>query len=160
VQKHTVYIESTIPSYLTAKVPRDPIHLLRQNETKLWWKTILPKLHPVISSFVLKEINDGDISAAKRRLEAVEGFEVLQSNATIEALADRLINELHIPKNAKTDALHLATAVVYEIDFVLSWNFDHIVGAPIRKTFSEIGLELGLKMPTLTTPTDFLGGKI
>jgi len=71
-------------------------------------------------------------------------------------LAKRFEKELSIPIKAQTDALHLACAVIYRVDYVLSWNFEHIVGAPVKRTFTEIGQELGLVMPTLCTPEELM----
>ncbi|MCZ2142012.1 MAG: type II toxin-antitoxin system VapC family toxin [Ignavibacteriales bacterium] len=155
-----VYIESTIPGYLTSRPSRDIVKLTRQRFTKIWWKDILPTVDPVISDFVLQEIRRGDPDAARRREAAITNFEVLDSSPLIEELAQLFIGKLKIPQKAHLDAYHLATSVVYQVDYVLSWNFDHIVGAPVKRTFAEIGKELDLLMPTLATPEDFLGGNI
>lgn len=154
-----VYIESTIPSYLTARPARDVVKQARQQLTKLWWREVLPTVDPVISDYVFREIRRGDAEAAHRRELAIHGFAVLDGAPAVDELARLIIGKLQIPKKAHLDAFHLAIAVVYQIDYVLSWNFDHIVGAPVRKTFSEIGRELDLVMPTLATPEDFLGGR-
>jgi hypothetical protein len=39
---------------------------------------------------------------------------------------------------------------------LLSLNFEHIVGAPVKRTFTEIGNELGIIMPTLCTPEELM----
>lgn len=155
-----IYIESTIPGYLTARPSRDIIKLARQRLTRAWWREILPAVDPVISGFVLQEIRRGDPDAARRREAAIAGFEILDESPLVEEIAGLLIKKLHVPKKAHLDAYHLAISVVYQVDYVLSWNFDHIVGAPVRRTFAEIGRELDLVMPTLASPEDFLGGNI
>lgn len=153
-----IYIESTIPGYLTSRPCRDIVKLARQPFTRLWWREILPDVDPVISGFVLQEIRRGDPDAARRREAAITNFEILDDSPLVEEIAQLLIKKLHIPKRAHLDAYHLGISVVYQLDYVLSWNFDHIVGAPVRRTFAEIGRELDLVMPTLATPEDFLGG--
>ena len=159
-QRPKVYIESTIPGYLTARPSRDIVKLTRQRFTKLWWRDILPTVDPVISGFVLQEIRRGDASAAQRREASIANFEVLDESPLVQEIALLLIKKLGIPERAQLDAYHLAISVVYQVDYVLSWNFDHIVGAPVKRTFAEIGRELDLAMPTLATPEDFLGGSL
>ena len=154
-KKQTVYIESTIPSYLVARPSRDLLKLTRQMATQQWWSDTLPNLHPFISNYVIEEIRLGDIDAAKKRENAIRHIEVLETNEEVISLADTFIKRLNIPKKAHTDAFHLAIAVIYKIDYLVSWNFDHIVGPPVRKTFAEIGRELNCVMPVLCTPSDF-----
>ncbi|MGK5084424.1 hypothetical protein WDW37_14110 [Bdellovibrionota bacterium FG-1] len=68
----------------------------------------------------------------------------------------RCYAEFKIPHRARFDAFHLAFSVVYQVDYVLSWNFEHVVGAPVKRTFAEIGKELDLVMPTLCTPEELM----
>ena len=158
-QKPSIYIESTIPSYLTARDSQDLMKLSRQIATRNWWSDHLHQYSPIISQFVLQEIRKGDKSAAAKREDLLKGILVLETTDEVEILAKMLIERLRIPVRAKLDGYHLAIAVIYKIDFLVSWNFEHIVGPPVRKTFSEIGRELGIQMPTLCTPFDFLGGE-
>lgn len=156
MKKPTIYIESTIPSYLTARDSRDLLKLSRQIATRQWWDLILPDYDPVISEYVTQEIRDGDPHAAKLREKAIQDFKVLKTDDQVERLAKVILKRIHIPKKAELDAYHLAISVTHKIDYVLSWNFEHIVGPPVRKTFAEIGMELQIPMPTLCTPFDFL----
>jgi len=152
----TVYIETTIPSYLTARPSADLEKHYRQLKTREWWDEVLPKVDPVISEFVLNEARNGNPDAAKRRLEALQGFRVLDQTEEVITLAQEIQLKLKIPNRAKLDAFHLAIAVVYQVDYVLSWNFEHIVGATVRRPFAEIGEKLGLVMPMLCTPEELM----
>lgn len=155
-KKPTVYIETTIPSYLTARLSTDLEKYYRQLKTREWWDQVFPRVDAVISDYVLDEARDGDPDAAKRRLEALRGIQILDQTDEIVTLARELQIKLKIPQRARLDAFHLAFAVVYQVDYVLSWNFEHIVGAPVKRTFAEIGHELDLVMPTLCTPEELM----
>jgi hypothetical protein len=65
-------------------------------------------------------------------------------------LAQEYINKGAIPESEPEDALHIASAVVYNINSLASWNFKHIVSInPIRKiheintTHSYLLIEIG-----------------
>ena len=109
-----------------------------------------------IFDYVLDEARDGDPVAASRRLEALRGIKILDKTDEIVTLAQELQIKLKIPERAKFDAFHLAFSVVYQVDYVLSWNFEHIVGASVKRTFDDIGKELSLVMPTLCTPEELM----
>jgi hypothetical protein len=55
------------------------------------------------------------------------GVTVLDPNDEIRRLADIYVENGIIPKNYATDALHIAAATVYSMDFIVSLNFQHIV---------------------------------
>jgi hypothetical protein len=155
-KKPTVYIETTIPSYLTSRRAKDIDKIYKQQVTQEWWEKALPLVEPVISTYVLEEVSGGDPEAAKRRIESLKGFRLLPTTDEVSELASELRRKLKIPERARIDSFHLAIAVVYRVDYVLSWNFEHIVGAPVKRTFAEIGQELDLVMPTLCTPDELM----
>ena len=72
--KPTVYIETTVISYLTARPIRDLIIAAHQQVTLEWWDMALPHFDVFISPIVLEEISRGDAQAAKLRLERVSSF--------------------------------------------------------------------------------------
>jgi len=65
----TVYIESTVVSYCTARRTRDLIAAAHQEITSEWWEEALPSFEPYVSQIVFDEISRGDTKAAQRRLE-------------------------------------------------------------------------------------------
>jgi hypothetical protein len=85
--KPTLYLETTTPSYYTARPVRDVIVLAHQELTRMWWEQRLPLFAVYISPVVLEEARQGDPAAAHRRLEVLAGFSVLEATPTIEHLA-------------------------------------------------------------------------
>ncbi len=72
--KPRIYIETSIPSYLTARRSRDLIATANQELTQEWWETRKGDFYLVISEFVLREASAGDPIAASNRLAAIEGI--------------------------------------------------------------------------------------
>jgi hypothetical protein len=74
----TVYIESTIPSYLTARhVTREPM-AFHQQFTKDWWNHERVRFRLYSSIAVRAEISKGDAAAAAKRLKVMEGIPELE----------------------------------------------------------------------------------
>ncbi len=152
----TVYIESTIISYLAAKPSRDLIVAAHQQITNEWWDTIKQQVECYISPFVIQEISAGDQEAAKRRLDLIEDLSILEVNKEIQNLAQKYFAALDIPEKSRLDAFHLALSVWHEIDYLLSWNCKHIVSGRIKKMLDKVNLELDLKIPILCTPEELM----
>ena len=76
--KPSVYIESTIPSYLTSDESSDVIIIAYQRITRCWWKNEKDKYRLYVSPVVIDEISSGDKDNSKRRLEMVENIEILE----------------------------------------------------------------------------------
>jgi hypothetical protein len=83
----SVYIETTIISYLTAKPSRDLITAAHQQTTSEWWAKVRPNVECYVSPFVIDEALRGDDEYARKRLEAIADFSVLEINEEIENLA-------------------------------------------------------------------------
>jgi hypothetical protein len=154
--KSSVYLESTIISYLTAKPSRDLIVAAHQQMTNEWWDLILPRVNCYISPFTLQEISAGDEDAAHKRMEIVKNIGILELNTEIQKLAQRYFNSLKIPEKARLDASHLAIAVWHEVDYLVSWNCKHIVSGRVRKVLEEINNDLNIKTPVLCTPEELM----
>ena len=107
---------------LTAKPSRDLIVAAHQQITSEWWSSVRPEVECFVSPFVIDEATRGDDEYARKRLEAIADFSVLQVNEEVEMLAREYFAALNIPKKAKIDAFHLAVAAWHKMDYVLSWN--------------------------------------
>jgi hypothetical protein len=73
----SVYLETTIPSYLTAWRSPELSMAAKQQTTRQWWDERRISFDLFISDAVLLEASAGDPAAAERRLEALAGIPVL-----------------------------------------------------------------------------------
>ncbi|MGK5092358.1 type II toxin-antitoxin system VapC family toxin [Deltaproteobacteria bacterium TL4] len=154
--KPTVYIETTVISYLTSRPSRDLIVAGHQQITQDWWENELPKFEAFISTFVLDEIFQGDRVAANKRIQVVQGFSILQSSTQVVELAERYNQALNIPQKSELDALHLAIATGQGIDYLVSWNCKHIASGRVRLLIESINNELGIRTPVICTPEELM----
>lgn len=145
--KPTVYIETTVPSYLVAWRSPELVMAANQEATRSWWETSRPNFELFVSEIVVMEASGGDEEAAELRLGVLEGLPVLDVSAPVEALAERLLAGAAVPEKAKTDALHIAVATVHGIDYLLTWNCKHIANAIMRP---------GYDPPIICTPLELM----
>ncbi|MEI6073339.1 MAG: type II toxin-antitoxin system VapC family toxin [Verrucomicrobiae bacterium] len=158
--KPTVYIETTIPSYLTAASSCNLIAHARQEITRAWWQFRRNRFALVISQLVLEEAGRGNPEAAARRLKALEPYPLLDASPSAFKLADEFIRPGAMPAKAKDDSLHLAICAVHGVQFLLTWNFRHIANAETRNVLREICTRKGYPFPTICTPDEMMKGTI
>jgi len=105
--KPTVYVETSVISYYTARISRDLIVAGHQQITQEWWETALPNCDPVVSQAVLDEIARGDPVSAQQRADAIRTARVLPILEEVVMLAAEYFIRLSMPEKARTDSVHL-----------------------------------------------------
>ena len=93
----TVYIESSVISYLVARPSRDIVIAARQAITVEWWQSRRRGYDIYISALVEEEISSGDPEAARLRLDAVADVPSLATTHEAQLLATRLVADGAIP---------------------------------------------------------------
>ncbi len=152
----SVYLETSVIGYLTSWPREDPTIAGHQNTTKLWWSTAGERFELFVSQLVVRECSDGDLDAVKDRLDSIDGIPVLRITAAAELLADALIQGGAVPENQPNDALHIALAAIHGVQYLVSWNFRHIVNASLRPAIERICRDSGYDPPILCTPEELL----
>lgn len=155
--KPTLYLETTVPSYYTARPGRDVIVLAHQEITRMWWEQRLSAFEIYISPVVLEEARQGDQEAARKRLNVLAPFSVLEATSAIERLAETYMTRLSLPEKALRDAAHLAFACGYELEYLVTWNCTHIANAELRRRLMAINTTLELQTPIICTPEELMG---
>lgn len=155
--KARVYLETSIVSYLTARPSRDVLAVAHQQISTEWWDRRRRDFDVVISVLVLNEARRGDPDAAQRRLELLQGIPRVEVTEPAKELATNVVKEGLLPETAYPDALHIATATVHEVDYLLTWNCSHIANAEILPKVAAICERSGLALPYVCTPEELLG---
>ena len=75
---------------------------------------------------VLREIERGDPDAARDRVACVANLPVLPESDEVGELADKLVAAGLVPPKVPDDALHIASAAVHGMDYLVTWNQKHI----------------------------------
>ncbi|OQX05905.1 MAG: hypothetical protein BWK80_51495 [Desulfobacteraceae bacterium IS3] len=151
-----LYLESTIPSYLASLPSRDLIAAAHQQITHEWWLKARSYFEIYVSEAVLEEIRRGDPDAAVRRLAFVEKIPILALTDDVKSVADTYYKELGLPSKARLDVIHIAYAVVYESDYLLTWNCNHIANGVVIRKLQALNRTLGHKTPVIVTPEELL----
>jgi hypothetical protein len=155
--KKRVYLETSIASYLAARPSRDLIQAARQQITSDWWEDRRNEFDLFISQYVLDEAGDGDVVAARRRLEVLDGLSLLETTEEAIDLAEVLISEKAVPSKAATDALHIAVATVHEMNVLLTWNCKHLANAEMLGEVSRVIRSREYEPPVICTPDELMG---
>jgi hypothetical protein len=152
----TIYLETTIIGYLTARSNNAVIFLARQQMTWQWWNEQRTKYELFASQLVIDEAASGDPVAAHERLALLDGLPLLDiEHPDVSRLADQLISNHILPEKAAADARHVAVSTVFGIDYLLTWNCKHIANAEtLPRTYQKLR-ELGFEPPLIVTPEEF-----
>jgi predicted nucleic acid-binding protein len=153
----TVYIETTVVSYLVANQSRHLITAGQQQATRDWWTRRRSSFYCMVSQETLAEAARGDTEQAARRLAALAGLPVLPIAAEAELLAADFLRTGALPPSARSDAIHLAVASFVQADYLLTWNCRHLANAQIIRRLEREAARSGWNLPTICTPLELMG---
>lgn len=122
----TVYIETSIFGYFTARSSKNLIIAANIEVTRDWWNSYRNSFTLYISKVVIDEVTKGDVEIAANRLEVLRGFPLLELSTAVQDLAAEFCLQSNLPPKASDDAVHIAAATVPGIDYLLTWNCKHI----------------------------------
>jgi predicted nucleic acid-binding protein len=152
----TVYIETSIVSYLTSRPSRDIRVAAWQEITTQWWEQERSKYELFTSELVIAEAGGGDEEAARKRLDRLKDIPVLTVDDATKRFAGQLIQDGGVPSEAQADALHIAIASVHRLDYLLTWNCRHIDNAAAKPLIRSICAIVGYPCPEICTPLELL----
>jgi predicted nucleic acid-binding protein len=152
----SVYIETTIVSYLTSRPSRNLLDRAHQQVTRRWWRTRRSEFDLFVSPLVLQEAGAGDPKRARRRLAALHHIPILAATPDALAVAHALRQRGPIPKRAEADAMPIAIAAAHGMEYLLTWNCAHIANAQMRPSIERVCREQGFEPPILCTPEELL----
>ena len=153
----TVYIETSIVSYLRQRPSPQVVMAARQILTYQWWNNERAHYEPVTSQYVLDEAAAGDPELAAERLQSLDAIPLLPLDAEIETIGNEIMSRAILPPKASVDALHIAAVAHHRIQYLLTWNCRHIANAKILPRIYAVMNDLGLPIPIICTPEEMLG---
>ena len=149
----TVYIETSIVSYLTARPSRNVVLAAHQAITREWWRQ-RTSYQLRVSQLVLDEAAGGDAGMGARRVNALTGVPVIDLTQEASALATDLVIRGALPRKALVDAFHIGIAASHHLDYLLTWNYRHLANAAMRGTIEAVCRSAGLVPPVICTPEE------
>ena len=148
----SVYIDTSVVSYLTDRPARDLLTAARQIETIEWWTVQAPHFELFRLDVAFNEAGQGNEDAASHHIEVLREMTVLTLTDDASDLARALISGGAIPEGAEDAAGHIAVATVNNIDYILTWNFAHMANTVCMPIISEVCEQQGFSRPIITTP--------
>lgn len=110
-----------------------------------------------ISELTMAEIErTPDVSLRGSMKSTVGRFPVLPADVNVERLAREYIRHGAVPLDYAEDAYHIALAATSGVDFLLSWNFKHIVRRKTRDVVRMVNTMHGFGPLEITTPAELL----
>ena len=155
--KQTVYIETSIVSYLMARPSGDLLAAAWQKITADWWETQRTRFDLCTSRITIEESGRGDPQAAARRLDALTDIPILPVTEEAIELSVAILRAGALPSSAQADSLHIAVAATNGVHFLLTWNFRHLANAANRAAAREVCSLLGYTSPEICSPQDLFG---
>jgi predicted nucleic acid-binding protein len=147
----SVYLDSTILSYLHEK---RPIWGFQSTETRKWWRQERMRFHLYISTEVLVELSRGKYPTQSNVLRTARKLEILPRQAALVPVISTYISRFVMPRDHEGDAAHLAYTSFYGIDFLLTWNCQHLANANKYDHIRKVNDSLGLATPKIVTPLE------
>jgi hypothetical protein len=154
-----LYVETSIVSHATARPNRDIATAGLQQQARDWWNRKRHQFELVTSQLTLDEAGDGDPTASTKRLKLLADLPLIDIDADVVALANRLIDAHTMPEKAAADAIHVAAAAFVRAKYLLTLNCRHIANAHELPRIYEILGQEGLGSLLICTPAEFLGGQ-
>nr|VFJ58452.1 MAG: Predicted nucleic acid-binding protein, contains PIN domain [Candidatus Kentron sp. DK] len=147
--KKTVYLDTTIPSYLFDE--RESIGAW-VDITKRWWAEERQRFDLWMSEETFSELDAGDYPRKQEVLAFVSEVPILSLEPAVLDIAETYRKNYLMPQKLAGDALHLAYASHYRMDFLLTWNCNHLANANKKQHIRIINTRMNLSTPEITTP--------
>jgi hypothetical protein len=153
----TVYIETSVISYLVAEASRDLVTAANQQITRNWWKRRRVGFACVVSQEVFAEASRGNPEQVRGRLAVLAMLPRAAITPEAKELARLFMSTGCLPANAARDAVHLAVATAVAADYLLTWNCRHLANAQILKRLERETQSAGRQLPYVCTPLELMG---
>lgn len=158
IEKKTIYIETSIVSFLTARPTGDLLAAAWQKITVDWWDMQRARFDLYTSDITVEEAGRGNPEASALRLGALSDIPILPTTEAVIGLSKALLQGKALPAKAVNDALHIAVSAVHGIDYLLTWNYRHLDNAETKPVIRSICAIHGYNSPEICTPQELMGG--
>ena len=153
--KPTVYVETSVISYLSARRSQDLLVAARQSLTHQWWKES-DKWDLCTSALVYSEAANGTAQLALKRTQLLDTLRLLPPDRALAEVADALLRATALPAKAIRDAEHIALAAIHQVTYVATWNFRHIANPVTAAKIDAVLRLLGYTPSVLCSPEQLL----
>jgi hypothetical protein len=122
-------------------------------DTRLLFQNIKDGKYTVFISDLVKEELENAPEKVRHLLNEIK-YQMIEVTAEHEKLADEYIREEVIGETSRYDCIHIAAATIYNVDFLVSWNFKHIVNVKRIRGYNAVNIKNGYKCLEIRSPKD------
>ena len=154
-RKLKVYLDTAVVSHLWQLDA--PVQM--QQTLELWERFKEGIFDIYLSDLTIDEVNEcGDEKREKlfNYLKQIKYTRLSITNISAD-IASQIIELGILREKSRDDANHIGIAVANELDFIISWNFKHMINVKTVNGVRAITNLRGYKNIDLVTPTYFLG---
>jgi predicted nucleic acid-binding protein len=154
LKKVKYYLDTTIFNFVFAEGDAEK----KDISLKLFKDLVLIAEGIYISDEVIREISrapEPRKSQLERLLRETNPL-LLEVDIEAEELAERYVKEGIIPERYRSDALHIAVAVINGIEVIVSWNFEHIVKLKTRVMVNGVNRLSGYHEIEICSPEEVI----
>ncbi|MFA4889347.1 MAG: PIN domain-containing protein [Candidatus Omnitrophota bacterium] len=153
MRKLRLYLETSVWSFFFADDAPE-----KRDVTKRFFDSASKEVYEIFfSEVVIRELNNAPEPRKTSFTELLKKFTPIKLEITdeIEELASLYIERRAIPAAKRNDALHVSVATIYELDAVITWNYQHLANLRRAEVFNGINLERGYtKHLEIVTPME------
>ena len=149
--KMSLYLDTTIPSYYYDQRKSLDIRY-RRKITRDWWNNEKDFFSLYISELVLVELQRGNYPQKEKVIRLVKDVSILPIVSEIEDIVREYLKNFLMPRIDVGDAFHLAYASFFKIDYLLTWNCNHLANVNKKRHIEAINRKLKLFVPEIITP--------
>ena len=154
MEKKKIYLETTLFNhYFDTRTPN------YHDDTRALFEACAERIFkPYTSQHVIDELEAAPPEKYDRMFNLTKQYDItiLDPSDDADDLAEWYLSEGALPKRSLTDAIHIATASVNELDKIVSLNFRHIVRRKTSELINEINTSLGYNTIEINSPKEAL----
>jgi predicted nucleic acid-binding protein len=150
-----IYLETTFIS--ACVTTRTTLRARYEREVSIQWLHLEEAKHTLyVSDAVIAELSAVTYPRRTQALELAGRFESLATTVAMEEFAQVLARRQVMPRDLRGDALHVASAAVAKMDYLLTWNVAHLANKSKVNHLRAVCIRHHLIPPEICRPDDFL----
>jgi predicted nucleic acid-binding protein len=145
--KQSLYLEtSVVGAYLDNGEP------FRRDLTIRWWEHELAEYQVFSSMLVRRELERVAEPHRSGYLKLIQPIEELEIAEEVAILAEGYVSRGIFQRRFMADAMHVALASFYKIDYLVTWNFGHLANVRKQARIRLFNTAAGFFSPVVVTP--------
>ena len=156
MKKLKIYLDTSVISHLQHDDAPDKM----ADTLRLWEQIKAGKYDVFISDVAMAEIlrcPEPKRTILGEYLNDIK-FDLVETNSNVNEIAQKFVDNNILSDKNLNDCRHIAAAIAYECDIIVSWNFKHIVNYRTIKGAKIVALMAGYDEIEIYSPTILIEG--